>query len=109
MWLDDGLNTPEIITQAVEQYRLESDTMGRFIEECCDVTSKIATVKAGTLYQRYKEFCEQGSERWLSSKDFPYELEQRGYCRDKQSVGMLYRGIKLKESATDYRSGRDGY
>jgi P4 family phage/plasmid primase-like protien len=103
-WQREGLKTPAIIDDAVKAYRLESDTLGRFIEECCEVRGN-AEVKASALYQRYKEFCDTGSERWLSSKDFPYEVEQRGYQRRKSNGTMRFYGIAL--AVSDERSYRN--
>jgi P4 family phage/plasmid primase-like protien len=107
MWQRNGLKTPTIIEEAVQAYRLESDTLGRFIEECCDVSDKVAQVKANVLYQAYKEFCELGGERWLSNKEFPYELESRGFKRAMRSGGRLYFGIKIKVDDNSYRDNRE--
>jgi P4 family phage/plasmid primase-like protien len=107
MWQRDGLKTPAVIEDAVKAYRLESDTLGRFLEECCETGSGFYQAKAASLYQRYKEFCELGSERWLSSKDFPYEMEQRGYRKEKKNDGARFFNVRLKIISEDnYRSVR---
>lgn len=107
-WQREGLHTPSVITDAVSEYRSESDVIGRFIEECCDVNVN-RRVKAGTLYQRYKEFCEIGGERWLSSKDFPTELEHRGYKRTKSNGQKFVEGLGLATTAMTTYGNREEF
>lgn len=99
-WQDEGLKPPPIVTAAVTQYREESDTLGRFVTECCEVRLN-AQVKTSSLYRSYKEFCEQGGERWISVKDFPGEIERRGFERKRDRTGTyLYMGITIASQAT---------
>ena len=44
-WQQGGLKPPAIVTDAVRAYREESDTLGRFISECCEV-GNLAQVKS---------------------------------------------------------------
>jgi putative DNA primase/helicase len=94
-WQSDGLKPPPIIAEAVRQYREESDTLGRFLADCCEVR-KLAQVKSSVLFKRYQEFCEQAGERWIPSKDFPAEMQRRGltYKRDRTGT-RLYLGVEL--------------
>ncbi len=95
-WQRNGLKPPPIVTEAVNSYRNESDTLGRFIEECCEVRN-LAQVKARVLYQRYQQFCEQSNERWLPGKDFPHEMRRRGFESKKIAAGNVYLGIELNQ------------
>jgi len=47
-WQNQGLNPPDIVLQATEEYKLEEDVLGRFIDDCCDKRSN-NQVKAGQL------------------------------------------------------------
>ncbi len=96
-WQREGLNPPAIVMDAVKTYRDESDTLGRFIAECCEAR-KLAQVKARVLFQRYQQFCEQSGERWISAKDFPHEMQRRGFESKKTNTGNLYLGIELTQS-----------
>jgi putative DNA primase/helicase len=93
-WQDGGLKPPSVIAAAVRQYREESDTVGRFIAECCDVR-KLAQVKSSVLFKRYQEFCEAAGERWLASKDFPTELERRGFQWKRAKQSSMFLGVEL--------------
>ena len=55
-WQADGLKPPAIVAAAVAEYRAESDTLGRFIAECCQ-TRSLAQVKSSSLFKAYQEFC----------------------------------------------------
>jgi putative DNA primase/helicase len=68
-WQQEGLKPPATIVDAVRKYREESDTLGHFIDECCNKGSKLSQVKAGVFFQRYQQFAEQAGERWMPSKE----------------------------------------
>jgi len=93
-WQEGGLKPPIIITEAVRQYRDESDTLGRFVTECCTVRN-LAQVKSSALFKRYQEFCEQASERWIPAKDFPAEMERRGLQWKRTKTGGMFFGLEL--------------
>lgn len=76
-WQADGLQPPPIVTAAVNQYREESDTLGRFIGEGCEVRP-LAQVKSSSFYKAFKEFCEQAGERCTSAKDLPPKWSAEG-------------------------------
>lgn len=94
-WQEQGLAPPDIVRAAVRDYRQESDTLGKFIEERCEV-EKLAQVKSGTLFSEYRQFCERAAERWIPAKDLPGEMRRRGYEHKRTNAGSLYLGIKLK-------------
>jgi putative DNA primase/helicase len=98
-WQAEGLKPPAIITEAVRQYREESDTVGRFIVECCEPRA-LAQVKSSALYQRYQAFCEQAGERWVPSKDFPAEMQRRGFEWKRTKVGGMFFGLELSGADT---------
>jgi len=93
-WQTDGLNPPALIAEAVRQYREESDTLGRFIAECCEVR-KLTQVKSSALFKRYQEFCEVAGERWIPAKDFPVEMERRGFAWKRTKTGGMFFGLEL--------------
>jgi putative DNA primase/helicase len=105
-WQRQGLNPPAPVVEAVRQYREESDTLGRFITECCEV-SNLSQVKSSVFFNRYQQFAEAAGERWMPAKDLPHEMQRRGvtYKRDRTGT-RLYIGIELR-SAEDWRAGDD--
>jgi putative DNA primase/helicase len=95
-WQREGLKPPAIVTEAVRQYREESDTLGRFIAECCEVR-KLAQVKSSVIFTAYQKFCEASGERWVSAKDLPYELHKRGFEQKRTNASVVYLGLELAQ------------
>lgn len=95
LWQQHGLATPQVILDALKEYRAESDTLGRFIDEQCEC-APLYEYKGSALYSRYRDFCEQAGERYVSSKDFPAEMERKGFKRHKKVGERLFIGIRYK-------------
>lgn len=93
-WQSEGLKPPVIIAEAVRKYREESDTLGRFLSECCEIRP-LAQVKSSALFKRYQSFVEAAGERWIPAKDFPAEMERRGFIHKRSKQTSLFLGIEL--------------
>jgi putative DNA primase/helicase len=102
-WQRSGLDPPAIITDAVRQYRDESDTLGRFISEQCEVRN-LAQVKSSVFFQRYQQFADQAGERCIPQKDLPAEMERRGFVYKRSTGGLrLYLGLEIAQSETPWQ------
>jgi putative DNA primase/helicase len=102
-WQRDGLKPPSIVTDAVRQYRDESDTLGRFVSESCEVRH-LAQVKSSVFYERYRQFAEQAGERWIPQKDLPAEMEKRGFTYKRSTGGQrLYLGLEFAQSEASWQ------
>ena len=99
-WQRQGLSAPSLITDAVRAYRKESDTLGRFIEEDCEVRP-LAQVKSGAFFQRYQSYAERCGERWMPAKDLPHEMQRRGFQWKVTKAGGMYFGIELAAVADE--------
>ena len=94
-WQREGLAPPPLITQAVDEYRQESDTLGRFIDERCDCRPN-ALVQTSVLFGQYRDYCQQLGEPSLSQKDLAGEMERRGYRRRRTTGGArIFEGVVL--------------
>jgi putative DNA primase/helicase len=94
-WQREGLKPPAVIVDAVRAYREESDTLGRFIDDCCNTSSQLAQVKAGVFFQHYQQFAEHAGERWMPAKELPHEMQRRGFEWKRTKLGGIYYGIEL--------------
>ncbi len=94
-WQREGLQAPPRIRAAVESYRAESDTLGRFIDDECEARS-LAQMKAAPLYGAYRAFAERIGERWMSIRDFRSEMQRRGFDPRHTNAGNVYSGLELK-------------
>lgn len=93
-WQQDGLKPPAVVTQAVDQYREESDTLARFIDERC-IRRNLAQVKSSEFFAHYKKFCEESGERCITSKELPNEMQRRGFERKRTNTGAVFLGIEI--------------
>jgi len=97
-WQLDGLAPPSVITHAVDQYRQESDTLGRFIEEHCG-TRPNAQVQTSSFFRQYRDFCQQLGEPNLSQRDLAGDMERRGYRRRRTTGGArIFEGLELRDT-----------
>ena len=99
------IKPPPIIADAVRAYREESDTLGRFIAECCEIR-KLGQVKSSTLFKRYQEFAEAAGERWVASKDLPHEMQRRGFAWKRTNQSSTYQGIELRQEGASEWGGK---
>lgn len=97
-WQKYGLKSPKTVVQATEEYRAESDQVGRFIDECCTVsrTRDSQDVRARELYGQYRCWCEGNGEKSMTNTAFGLRLQQRKLTKRKTNKGFIYNGIKLR-------------
>ena len=96
-WQTDGLEDPSKVQEATEEYREEQDRIGAFLAEHM-VEGPNYRVKARELYTRYKTWCEQSGEFFLSEVMFSAEMEEREF-KKVTSNGKWYLGIALEQIA----------
>lgn len=92
-----GLNPPPAVTGATDNYFLEEDALGRWIEECCITGKEIPATRSLFLFESWKAWCEANGEQPGSNKRFSQALDQRGHEIDRNSVGQkTLRGIGVR-------------
>jgi putative DNA primase/helicase len=75
-WQRIGLNPPEAIRAATEEYKRDEDIMTLFIEECC-VVDKKAFVETSELLNEYNKWAESYGMRPLGIKTFSQRISKR--------------------------------
>jgi P4 family phage/plasmid primase-like protien len=93
-WQKEGLKFPESVVKATQEYRSDSDQVGRFIAERCVLEGKC---KALLLYQGYQGWCSSMGEEALTANAFGRRLTERGLVKWYTNQGMMYRGITMRE------------
>jgi len=94
-WQRHGLGTPEEVAQATENFRIEQDTLGAFIAECCEADAD-AYVAASAIYHAFSEWCREQGEKPLRKTEFGTRLNEKGYAPDrKHSIGRCWLGLRL--------------
>jgi len=90
----EGLNPPECVKMATDDYRQSEDIVGHFIEDRCRV-QEIARCKASDLYTAYKDWCIGNGHHSMNQKNFALEIKDRF---DSYKSGTIYYvGIDLND------------
>lgn len=79
-WQKEGLAPPDKIKDATEEYRKESDQIGRFLDERT-IQAPGQTVMARDLYNAYYAWCQSYAEFPVSGTAFGKEMSKRGFER----------------------------
>lgn len=98
-WLRDGLKTPAAVKGATAAYRDETDSIGEFLSECCEMAPD-AVVPVGQVYPSYRLWAQRNGITPLGGRRFGALLDERGYPSDKGTGGArIRRGLRLRISA----------
>jgi len=94
MWQKDGLRMPPAVKEATTLYRDESDHVGEFLSDCCEL-EPTASVSFAALWQRYQQWVHQNEEIALNKAILGERLARRGFVADKIRGERCRRGLKL--------------
>lgn len=107
-----GINPPDTVKNATQEYREDQDILHDFIKECCMTTEDLTndkmplrdlSISAGTLYSNYKTWYMFGGgaqKDLISITKFGKLLIELGFTRDRKSTGKVYHGIELKKTVS---------
>jgi len=98
LWQEDGLREPDKVRAATQAYRLESDSLGKFLQQMT-VREEGEEVGASDLYEAYKSWCNSEGETPMTQTMFGRKLGEKGYLK-KSKPRIVYTGLKLLNSAT---------
>lgn len=101
-WHGAGLQEPEKVLAAIEDYRSEQDLFGDYIEQCCQTAPRnealALKLKARTedLFNRYVEWVKNTGEKSpLTRRKFELELTRRGFASAHSGKVRFRTGIAL--------------
>ena len=94
------LTIPQVVQEAIAQYRINNDWLSIFLEDCCEI-DRTYTQKSGEFYQEYRAYCLRNGEYARSTTDFYTGLEKVGFTRKKTRAGMVISGLRLKSDFLD--------
>lgn len=92
---DFHLTVPQVVANAISEYKTANDWLGHFLDECCE-TAVDFEEKSGELYAEYRAFCTRTGEYIRSSADFYTALEAGGFKRRRTNKGNKIVGLQLK-------------
>lgn len=98
-YLEHGLREPQVVRDAISEYRGDMDVLGRFLDECCAAGDR-NWVKTGDLYSTYADWCRNNGEDPWTSQTFGRRLGERGFQGTRKTVigetTRVWVGLKLK-------------
>lgn len=94
-WQAGGLQPPERVRVAIEEYRQDSDRLTVFLADRCKVGAE-ETAGNTDLYLSYKEWAEEAGEYAWSQRKLTQELKSRGFVQDsRRDAGRRWKGLSL--------------
>jgi putative DNA primase/helicase len=98
-WQRNGLQRPEVVRNATEQYFTEQDVIKRWIEDECEKDKNLADTFP-RLFGSWKEHAEINGDQVGTSRWFSKQLERLGYTKIKDVCGIRgrgFQGIRLRD------------
>lgn len=94
-WQRGGLNPPEAVTAATQEYKTSQDVVGDFLVDRC-IDQEHAETTTASLYEAYLEWCMGAGENPWTKKRIGARLEALGYEPGRNKTTRYWRGIQLK-------------
>ena len=79
-----GLNPPQSVVKATEEYRSSNDKLQLFFDECCVKCD--ADSPAGDVYQEYAKWCEENGLAVEGKRSFFLTLKERGLLKASATI-----------------------
>ena len=97
LWRKEGLNEPEAIRDANEEYRMDMDAVGTFVNDCFDLDASMRwRLPNQMLYQTYIKWCNANNERVMSQKWLTMRMSEKGFKRMVSNNGRIWLGLARK-------------
>ena len=101
-WQQIGLQPPEAVMAATEEYFQAEDALGRWLEECCDLGPN-RTGTTADLFAGWKAWAEANGEFAGSQRRFSDLMLARGFdkWRAPETDRRGFRGVALPHRPTE--------
>jgi putative DNA primase/helicase len=94
-WQRHGMQPPQCVLDATHDYIMTEDTLGRWIDECCELDRTRWTPSA-ELFGSFNTWAQENNEMSRSTTKFGRDLAERGFKAAHRMTGNGFDGIKLK-------------
>jgi len=92
LWRREGLVIPDCIKAATNEYRKDSDQVGRFLDDICTPWRGQST-QSSEVYKAYAAWCaEQGHHPYAQNR-FSQKMAEKGYAVEKKHNGRYFPAI----------------
>jgi putative DNA primase/helicase len=94
-WQANGLQLPDAVRNASEQYRCDMDVVQEFITDRCEIRPE-HQVPFQSLYASFKEWCAAAGESPMTATAFGSRLTDKGFAAVRTASNRSRKGLKLK-------------
>ena len=94
-WSKVGLNPPQAVREATDDYLTAEDSFATWLEECTDLASDWCFEKSADLFASWKAWAERAGENPGTRKRFADTLQARGYAPKRTGTARGFEGIRL--------------
>lgn len=104
MWKNEGIDAPEKVRTATDEYKSEMDIVGTFVEQCVEIDYESdCRIAAGELYQAFTSWCGDNGEKYvMTAKRFGMEVVKKLPEKKRGGSGPYYLHVKFSASAKQY-------
>ncbi|WP_405994046.1 phage/plasmid primase, P4 family [Streptomyces sp. NBC_00986] len=102
-YLRHGLNPPQTVMVKTQEYRDESDSLGRFLGEQT-LAGPYNVVRARELFTAWSKWCHDAgirAEEIGTEVSFAASMKARGYEKKSRKIGAVWVGLMLTGDAED--------
>jgi putative DNA primase/helicase len=96
-WRREGMNPPDDIRKATDEYQGEMDVIGNFLKECT-IQRAGATIRIRELFKAYQDWCDQNNEHACSERFLSLRLKEMGFKQSRTAEARFWDGVGLKAS-----------
>ncbi|WP_205519290.1 phage/plasmid primase, P4 family [Streptomyces olivoreticuli] len=103
-WYRGGLQDPQVIMGASQEYRETSDPLAGFLPGVLESADEAVVINGNDAFNAYLEWCEAenlpAKEQW-TRRSFYDAMEERGAVRKKTNKGIALGGLRLADESPD--------
>lgn len=105
IWRSEGLVSPPIVAEAVEEYREEEDVLADFVTDEIEANPDGRVAKK-LMFERYQTWATENQIRQpYSAKGLARRLRDRGYRDHRVATGRYWVGLAMKPVRTSFSAG----
>ena len=99
-WQRDGLNHPDAVRCATQEYFEDQDLIGQFLDERClvDLSDSAMFETSASLFSAWSLYCRGAGQPAGTQKAFGEALKRRGFVPIKKRMWRGWQGLNLIQS-----------
>lgn len=100
LYMKEGLDEPEIVKNATDNYRQESDIVAQWISECCEVNPNYFE-RSSILFENHNYYCKQ-RELKTNITIFGRNMAKK-FRKERYPEGIVYIGLRIRKDQANLK------